>query len=127
MIEIVPRSGPPEALSCPAIVCDTCRRQVVGKGNIIWMFKVVHSDEEVRQQSPTYAAHKGACDRALEKWLKQQYGDGWILMWEELGTFLRQLLHNAENDFADDTKGEYHQLLVKQPKNDPHTEIPVTR
>ena len=35
-----------------------------------------------------------------------------------------QLLHNAENDFADDAKGEYHQLIIKQPKNDPHSKIP---
>lgn len=124
MIEVVPRSGPPEALSCPAIVCDACRRQVVGKGNIVWALKVVHSDTEVRQQSPLYAAHKGACDRALDAWLKGQYGPGWILMWEELGVYLRQLLHNAENDFADDAKGEYHQLIIKQPKNDPHSKIP---
>ncbi|MBX9425461.1 hypothetical protein [Streptomyces lateritius] len=124
MIEVVPRSGPPEAMNCPAVICDACRRQVVGKGNIIWAIKVVRSDEETRQQSPVYAAHKGACDRGLEAWLKKQYGPGWITLWEEMGTYLRQLLHNAEHSFEEDAEGEYHRLVIKQPGNDPHIEIP---
>lgn len=124
MIEIVPRSGPPEALSCPAFVCDACRKQVVGKGNITWMLKTIRGEGEVRQQSPVYVAHKGACDRALEVWLRKQYSDGWIHMWEELSVFLKQLAHNAVNDFADDKKGEYHQLVIKHPSIDPHQAVP---
>lgn len=124
MIEIVPRSGPPEALSCPAFVCDTCRKQVVDKGNIVWMLKVIHGDDETRRQSPLYVAHKGRCDQALDLWLKGEYGDGWIPMWEELGVFLKQLTHNAVNDFADDKKGEYHRLVIKQPGTDPHDTVP---
>jgi hypothetical protein len=124
MIEVVPYSGPPEAMNCPAIICDACRRQVVGKGNIVWAYKVVHNDDELRQQSPVFAAHKGSCDRGLDLWLKKQYGSGWIIMWEELGTYLRQLAYNAEHAFEDDKNGEYHQLIIKQPANDPHTEIP---
>ena len=124
MIEIVPRSGPPEAMNCPAVVCDTCRKQVVDKGNIVWAYKSVYGTDEVRQQSPIYAAHKGACDRALDLWLKKQYGEGWLILWEELGTFMRQLAHNAVNDFADDKKGEYHRLIIKQPATDPHDAVP---
>ncbi|MFE2850609.1 hypothetical protein ACFXJO_05675 [Streptomyces lavendulae] len=124
MIEYVPRSGPPEAMHCPTIICDTCRTQVHGAGNIVWMVKSYLADGP-RQQSPLYAAHKGPCDRALEAWLKTQYPEGdWLLNWEELGDFLRQLAHNAEHAFADDTKGEYHQLIIKQPRNDPHEQIP---
>lgn len=127
MIEYVPRSGPPEAMNCPAVVCDTCRKQVVGSGNIVWAYKVVHDTDEVRQQSPLYAAHKGRCDQALDAWLKKQYSiaDHWILLWEELDAFMEQLAHNAMNAFADDEEGEYHQLVIKQPRNDPHTEIPA--
>lgn len=123
MIEFVPRNGPPEAMNCPAVVCDTCRKQVVDKGNIHWAVKVNHDNDELRQQSPTFAAHKGRCDRALEAWLRKQYGDGWIYLWEELGVWLRQLTHNIANDFDDDTEGEYLQVIVKMP-TDPHREIP---
>ncbi|MFC8065463.1 hypothetical protein [Streptomyces sp. NPDC057293] len=124
MIEYVPRSGPPEAMNCPAVVCDTCRKQVVGSGNIVWAYKVIHGDDEVRQQSPLYAAHKGRCDQALDTWLKKQYGSGWLILWEELDTFARQFQHNTANAFADDSAGEYHQLVIKQPNNDPHSKIP---
>jgi hypothetical protein len=113
-------------MNCPAVVCDACRRQVVGTGNIVWAYKVVHGTDEVRQQSPLYAAHKGRCDQALDAWLKKQYSssDHWILLWEELDSFMRQLGHNSTNAFADDAEGEYHQLVIKQPRNDPHTAIP---
>lgn len=124
MIEFVPFSGEPEAANCPAVVCDTCRKQVVEKGNIHWVVKVRIPEGEPREQSPVFAAHKGKCDRALETWLRQQYGEGWIYLWDELGTFLRQLNFNVARDFEQDPEGEYHQTIIRQPKNNPHNEIP---
>jgi hypothetical protein len=124
MIEIVPYSGKPEALNCPAFVCDTCRKQIVGKGNVVWCIRA--GDEgELRQQSPLFAAHKGRCDRALELWLSGQYPlrDHWINLWEETDVFLKQLGNNADRSFDDDPNGEYHELIIRMPE-DPHDEIP---
>ena len=41
MIEIIARNGPPEAMLCPAFVCDACRKQVVGAGNVVYMRRIV--------------------------------------------------------------------------------------
>lgn len=124
MIEIVPRNGPPEALTCPAVVCDVCRRQITDSGNILWAHKVVGDSGEPPAQSPMYAAHKGNCDMAMEKWLKVQYGQGWITLWEEADTFLQQLVHNFTRAFGEDTRGDYQRLIIQHPKSDPHREIP---
>ncbi|MFF1709277.1 hypothetical protein [Streptomyces sp. NPDC058268] len=128
MIEYVPRSGPPEAMNCPTVVCDACREQVVDQGNIIWLAKVVRSDEATHEQSPLYAAHKGRCDRSLEAWLKKQHEQHegqWILLWEELDDFLRQLSHNGANPFAADSEGTYHRAVIRHPKADPLQAPPI--
>ncbi|WP_404953128.1 hypothetical protein [Streptomyces sp. 147326] len=78
------------------------------------------------QQTPLFAAHKGACDRALDAWLKRQYPEGeWLLLWEELAGFLQQLSHNAEHAFVDDRRGEYHKTILKMPGADLHNETPT--
>jgi hypothetical protein len=126
MIEYIPRSGPPEAMILPAVICDTCRRQVAGSGNIVWATKVMHDPSETRQQSPLFAAHKGSCDQALDAWLTEQYRleDHWILSWEELETFIRHLSANSKKDFSEDPQGEYHRFVIKVPSNDLHREVP---
>jgi hypothetical protein len=124
VIEYVPYSGEPEAMNCPAFICDTCRKQIVGQGNVVWCVRAGEKGEQ-RQQSPIFAAHKGRCDRALELWLRGQYqiSDHWINLWEEVDVFLKQLGNNANRSFADDGRGEYHELIVHMPK-DPHDEQP---
>lgn len=113
MIEIVLRSGPPEAMNCAALVCDTCREQVVGRGNIVW----AHRYEPQQESSPLFVSHKGQCDRALSAWLKDKYplAEGWANLWEEAGHFMRYLAHNASNAFADDSEGTYRVTKVAFP------------
>lgn len=124
MIEFVPYSGEPEALNCPAFVCDTCRKQVVGEGNVTWCVKVVGKGGQ-RQHSPLFVSHKGRCDKALETWLGVQYSldDDWINLSEEIGVFRKQLDHNADRSFADDPNGQYHELILRMP-TDPHERQP---
>ncbi len=115
MIEIVARSGPPDALNCPAFICDACRRQVTGRGNIYW---VVKNSAEHFTSSPLFVSHKGRCVKPAEKLVESLYpaADGWSrTLWSELGTFLGQLAHNAENDFSEDADGIYHNHQLVQP------------
>lgn len=124
MIEFVPYSGEPEAMNCPAFICDTCRTQIVGEGVVVWRVKI-RSGGEPRQQSPLFTAHKRACDQALSRWLEPQYpldGD-WIDLSEEIDVFRKQLDNNANRSFVDDDRGEYHQTILRMP-TDPHREVP---
>lgn len=106
MIEIVPRNGPPEAMNCPALICDACRKQVVGGGNILWVRRYVDDKPE---SSPLMAAHKGQCDQAVEAWLQEHYPtiDGWCPLWEEAADFVRYLANNLAHSFAEDSDGAY--------------------
>ncbi|MFD7915954.1 hypothetical protein ACFV30_35460 [Streptomyces sp. NPDC059752] len=77
------------------------------------------------QQTPLFAAHKGACDRAIDTWLERHYPeDEWLLMREELGHVLKQINYNAEHAFADDRRGEYHKAILKMPGADLLSETP---
>ncbi|GAA0969921.1 hypothetical protein GCM10009555_017930 [Acrocarpospora macrocephala] len=111
MIEFVIRNGPPQALICPEFICDTCRKQVTASGNLLYARRT-----DPRQTSPVFVAHKGACDRALTKWLGTAYpeADGWHHSWEEIQFFLSNLVHNFDHPYADDPDGEYldHQLVL---------------
>lgn len=118
MIEYVARSGPPEAMNCPAFVCDTCRGQVVGEGIVTWTTTVGRDGTPgPHRQSPIYVAHKGDCGRALERWMERQYppADGWIDLWDDLEDFVRQLAHNLTHAFTDDPEGRYDQHRLVMP------------
>ncbi|MEU0977970.1 hypothetical protein [Streptomyces griseus] len=118
MIEYVARSGPPEAMNCPAFICDACRKQVVGQGIVTWCTTIADEGKPgPHRQTPIYVAHKGRCGRALEAWLEKTYphADGWTDLWDDLDDFTRQLTHNLVNAFADDPDGEYHQHRLVQP------------
>ncbi|MEV7519409.1 hypothetical protein [Streptomyces sp. NPDC091371] len=110
MIEYVARSGPPEAMNCPAFICDACRQQVVGAGIVTWATTIANRGR-THSQSPLYVAHKGECGRKVEAMLHAAYpaSDGWMDLWDDIGVFLKQLTHNATSAFTDDADGEYHQ------------------
>ena len=112
MIEYVARSGPPEAMECPAFICDRCREQVVGSGNVLWW----STTRDRWRSSPIFVAHKG-CTSALEQRLETTYprDEGWIRRFDEVKRFLPQLTHNATNAFADDPEGAYHPHQLKLP------------
>lgn len=110
MIEYVARSGPPEAMNCPAFICDACRKQVVGQGIVTWASTIGSGRSGSHSQSPLYVAHKGECGRKVEAMLHAAYpaDDGWIDLWDDIADFLKHLSHNSTNDFADDHGGKYH-------------------
>ncbi|RZU72000.1 hypothetical protein EV384_0339 [Micromonospora kangleipakensis] len=112
MIEIVARDGQPQALLCPALVCDVCRLQVAGPGNIVWYART----EPERQSSPMFVAHK-PCNRRLEAMLEPVYprDKGWMGLWEEADRFIAQLAHNSRHPFAEDPDGTYLDQVVVQP------------
>lgn len=116
MIEMVSRSGEPEAMLCPALVCDTCRQQVVGRGNIVWAMR----HEPRWQSSPLFVSHKGRCDLVVEAGLQSQYpiSDGWLDFSAEADQFMRHLAHNADHSFADDPDGTYRIVPVIHPGKD---------
>lgn len=106
MIEIIGRNGPPEAMLCPAFICDACREQVVKDGNVEQAVRYVGDRREV---SPLFVSHKHPCSRALEIGLREQYppADGWSTIWFELREFLTHLTNNAKHAFADAPNREY--------------------
>lgn len=108
MIEYISRSGPPEAMNCPALVCDACRQQITAKGNVIWGCTL--GADGPRRRTPLYVAHKGRCNHLFDRWFTKAYpyDDGWVQLWEEAPDFIRQLAHNLTHAFADDPDGEYH-------------------
>ncbi|MEV5611493.1 hypothetical protein [Streptomyces sp. NPDC052225] len=111
MIEYIARSGPPEAMNCPAFVCDACRKQVVGEGIVTWATTIGDGTPGPHRQSPLYVAHKGDCGRKVEAMVNAGYplSEGWVDLWEDIPDFLKHLTHNATDAFADDPDGEYHQ------------------
>lgn len=111
MIEYISRSGPPEAMNCPAFICDACRKQVVGEGIVTWCSTIGRDAGDAHRQSPVYVAHKGLCGWKVEAMLEAGYppADGWIDYWDDIADFVRQLANNATEAFADDPDGEYHQ------------------
>jgi hypothetical protein len=115
VIEYIGRSGPPEAMNCPALICDACRQQITSKGNVVWG-TTVGAPGPLRG-TPVYTTHKGRCDRLFDLWFAKTYqaDDGWMQRWEEAHDFMRQLAHNLTNAFADDTDGEYHHHTLVLP------------
>lgn len=95
MIEYIGVSGPPDALICPIFVCDTCREQVIKRGNIVWGSTA--GAPGARRGTPIYVTHKGRCDAAFGLWFAQAYpdADGWMQLSQELDIFARQLAENA--------------------------------
>jgi hypothetical protein len=124
MIEFVPYSGEPQALNCPAFICDTCRQQVTEDGLVVWRVKV-RDPGEPRQQSPLFVTHKRRCDQALTRWLDATYprDSNWIDLTEDIDVFRKQLDNNAQRPFADDHNGDYHQTVLRMPP-DPHHDVP---
>lgn len=119
MIEYIGRSGPPEAMNCPALICDACRQQITGKGNIVWGC-TLGDGSSTRRRTPLYTTHKGQCDRLFDLWFAKAYpsADGWVQLWEEAPDFMRQLAHNLTNAFADDPDGEYHDHALILPSGE---------
>lgn len=108
MIEYIARDGEPEAMTCPALICDACRTQVIGDGNIYWAVRYVASGQ--RQSSPLFVSHKYECSRAVDRIVETTYpfAEGWSgALTEEVNVFLRHLANNAEHAFADDPNGTY--------------------
>lgn len=113
MIEILGRSGEPEAMNCPAIICDACRQQITDSGNIIWGTTI---GVEPPLSTPLFAAHKGRCDAALQAGLQDRYpGDQWAWLWEEADHFLKYLSGNFKKPFADDPEGTYREHRIAFP------------
>ncbi|MFE5143623.1 hypothetical protein ACFRDV_39325 [Streptomyces fagopyri] len=105
MIEYVPYSSEPGAHS-PAVICDTCRKQIVGEGLAVWRIKLRVKDEP-RQQTPLYTTHKRECEQALHSQLNGQYplDENWIDFSEEIDVFLKQLSKNINRSPIDDPDG----------------------
>lgn len=116
VIEIIGRSGEPEAMNCPALICDGCRKQVTDSGVIVWG---VTAGVEPRLSTPLYVAHKGRCDQAVQKGVETEYPeDTWVWLSEEADKFLSDLAGNFKRRFEDDKRGTFHEhriALIERP------------
>src|SRR5512142_149908 len=112
---MVSRSGPPEAMLCPALICDACREQILtdkAGGNALHWVRF-----DPAESSPLLLAHGGPCSSMLRTALSGHYRteDGWSAGWEEIGTVLDQLANNAVRAFADDPNGSHRATRVVPP------------
>lgn len=101
MIVYLRRSGPPEAMNCPVVMCDACQTPIQGKvggdgygGIVIW------SDNDDGSQDMA-TVHKGRCNRAYEAANRRSW------LWEDLDTFLGFLTHNTAEPFPAERNVEY--------------------
>jgi hypothetical protein len=105
MIEIVNLDGYNDGwgpLVCPVLVCDVCREQVVGHGNLERAYR--HVDGEAVEQTPLYVTHKQPCSRVFDQWKAGAYptSEGWAFGWDEARVVLDQLQHNLNNVLVPD-------------------------
>lgn len=122
MIEFIARSGPPEAVNCPAFVCDTCGRQVAEQGCLWWGYLYPNPSDGLRHTTPVYVTHKGECVSAFEAWFHCAYPDAddasWLLCDHEIDESLEHLRSNFTHRFEDDALDdgvEYHAHRVVWP------------
>ena len=97
---MVARSGPPEAMLCPAAVCDVCGEPIHGHGHVVWWPE--YSDQGEYSSSPLYFVHQAVCDQRLCAALgdSPRHPSGGSY-WQSLDEFLAQLRHNFEDPFED--------------------------
>jgi hypothetical protein len=116
LIEYIGRSGEPEAMNVPALICDGCREQVTDHGNIYWS---VRWRDGHRESSPLLVSHKHPCYRVVEAIVRNDYplDAGWSgPLSSEAEDFLRHLENNFRRPFADDAAGTYHEHRLVQPR-----------
>lgn len=122
MIEYMAHSGPTAALNCPIFICDYCREQITGQGNVVWgvsggvVFEETGGyDRKPRRSTPLFATHKD-CDHKFRPMFRAlyPYEDGWHDLWEDIGDFVRQLAHNATHSL-EEKAGESHPHVVEMP------------
>ena len=118
----VPRNGPPEAMSCPVMLCDGCGDRIHQGGTefeapdrarrpgmaVTWSRYVGHDTDGPAhtrlESSPMFFIHKGQCDRAFRAYGEQFYPleDGWTQLWDDIEGVMQQLAHNMTHPFEDD-------------------------
>jgi hypothetical protein len=114
MITFVSRNGPPEALLCPAILCDVCGEPIyAGKlddekgtgfdGEPVngWALQCHGESEAI---ADVHFVHGGDCDQAMNKNCSR---DDRYHASVGLDVFLRQLVCNFEHPFEPDANQEF--------------------
>lgn len=111
MITFVDRNGPPEAMTCPAVVCDECGEPIYAgivedakgagsdggpvKGWVLW-----HTRHEAGRPVVEcfHTVHGGPCDRVFTR--RAECGDNGRHASRGLDPFLAQLAHNFAHPFG---------------------------
>lgn len=100
MITFIDRNGPPEGLTCPAILCEHCGEPIHQRGLVLW--QVNYGDRGERPSvSPLAFVHQGRCDQAFDA----AHPGHWCS--RELDQFLEQLAHNFREPFELEPNVEY--------------------
>lgn len=92
-ITLVDRNGPPGAMTCPAVICDTCQEPIHGAGLVTW-----RPGEHVNKHpvlSDLRFVHRGKCDNEKDTHHR------------DLVEFLDELRHNVLNAFESRPGVEY--------------------
>jgi hypothetical protein len=101
-ITLIDRNGPPEALICPAVICDTCGEPISAERRDIYKASRPGLVLWLREPGPDHRpvltdfayVHKGACDR--------KYSAGRHMLSRGLDDFMAQLAHNYAHPFEDE-------------------------
>lgn len=92
-ITLIDRNGPPEATTCPAVLCDTCQEPISRDGLVTW-----HPGEHVHRHpvlSELRFVHRGPCDTEKDAHSR------------DLIEFIDQVRHNLVNPFKTEPGVEY--------------------
>jgi predicted HD phosphohydrolase len=109
-ITFIDRNGPPEAMRCPAFLCDVCNEPVHHSpddghfGAVVWWTSY---DGDRPKVSQVYVVHKGPQKRCLDALSKAIGKDAGHETWDNLDSFAQQLLHNALNPFVSERDAQY--------------------
>jgi hypothetical protein len=102
MLTLIDRNGPPEALTCPAFICDVCGEPLTAEDGWVLWWPELHVNRTPRP-GQLYHVHQGACDRALVA----QRGDNNSGYSRPLSEFIEQLAHNTEHPFKGERGVQY--------------------
>lgn len=96
MITTIVRNGPPEAMTCPAVICDHCGKPIHEQGNALWLSEYSEGSDRPRT---TFAFTHKHCDHLFDR--------SGLWFSEELDRFLEQLVYNFSHQFRHEPNVEY--------------------
>jgi hypothetical protein len=95
-LTFIDRNGPPEAMLCPAFLCDVCKEPVSGGGWVLWNTSYAEGDNRPRIRD-LVVVHSGACGRQRQDLNSSR----------ELDQFVQDLAYTSTHAWEPEADVEY--------------------